>query len=84
MRLSLPARLAVAFIRIYQRALSPLLGRRCRFHPTCSAYALQAIQTMGFWKGGFRAVWRILRCNPFNRGGYDPVVPEDDPSETRE
>jgi len=84
MRLSLPAKVAIAFIRAYQRVLSPLLGRRCRFHPTCSAYAVEAIRTKGFWRGLLRALWRILRCNPFNRGGYDPVVPDEDLTRTRE
>ena len=80
----MPARVAIVFIRLYQRALSPFLGRRCRFYPTCSAYAVEAIKTMGFWRGGVRALWRILRCNPFNRGGYGPVLPDNDEGETRE
>jgi len=83
MKPSLPARAAIALVRAYQRVLSPLLGRRCRFHPTCSAYAIEALRTCGFVKGGLRALWRILRCNPFNPGGYDPVVPDEDRGETR-
>jgi putative membrane protein insertion efficiency factor len=84
MKPSLPARAAIVFVRAYQRVLSPLLGRRCRFHPTCSAYAVEALRTYGFLKGGLRALWRILRCNPFNPGGYDPLLPDKDQSETRE
>ena len=67
------ARLAVALIRVYQRLLSPLLGRRCRYHPSCSAYAVQALQSYGILRGAVLAAWRLLRCNPFSRGGYDPV-----------
>jgi len=62
-------------IRFYQIFLSPLKGRRtCRFYPTCSEYALQAIRKYGVIKGGIKAVWRLLRCNPFNPGGYDPLT----------
>ena len=67
------ARAAAALVRIYQRLLSPLLGPRCRYHPSCSAYALQAIQAYGILRGAVLAGWRILRCNPFSHGGYDPV-----------
>ena len=63
-------------IRFYRRFLSPLRPPCCRFIPTCSAYAVTAIQRYGALKGGAMAVWRILRCNPFSKGGYDPV-PED-------
>ena len=61
------------FIRGYQKYLSPLKPRTCRYYPTCSEYAYQSIQTLGIFKGFFYAVLRILRCNPFSRGGYDPV-----------
>ena len=84
MKLSLPARAAIALIRGYQRVLSPLLGKRCRFHPTCSVYAVEAIQVKGFWRGILKVLWRILRCNPLNRGGYDPVVPENDQAGTQD
>jgi hypothetical protein len=62
-----------ALIRLYQRRISPLLPRRCRYHPTCSAYAVQAIESFGILRGCVLAVWRILRCNPFSHGGHDPV-----------
>jgi uncharacterized protein len=68
------SRLAVALVRVYQRLLSPLLGRRCRYHPSCSAYAVQAIQAYGILRGSVLAGWRLLRCNPFSHGGYDPVA----------
>jgi uncharacterized protein len=71
MRLS--TRIALAPIRFYQRALSPALPRRCRYHPTCSAYAVQAIERYGILRGAVLAGWRLLRCNPFSHGGYDPV-----------
>ena len=72
-RPSLPARLAIGCIRVYQRILSRLLGQRCRFYPTCSCYAIEAIAKKGIIKGGAMTCWRILRCNPFTAGGYDPV-----------
>ncbi|WP_155311540.1 membrane protein insertion efficiency factor YidD [Desulfosarcina ovata] len=66
-------KLILFFIRAYQIAVSPFLGRNCRFIPTCSEYAYQAVQTRGTIKGGFLAIKRILRCHPFHPGGYDPV-----------
>ena len=60
-------------IRFYQAAVSPLFPPRCRFIPTCSQYALEAIEKYGACKGGWLAFKRILRCNPFHKGGYDPV-----------
>jgi uncharacterized protein len=66
-------RLALAPVRAYQRFLSPGLPRRCKYHPTCSAYAVQAIETYGILRGAVLAAWRVLRCNPFSHGGYDPV-----------
>jgi putative membrane protein insertion efficiency factor len=66
-------RLMVACIHYYQRHISPQMGSQCRFLPTCSQYAIEAIERYGPLKGGLMAVWRILRCNPFSRGGYDPV-----------
>jgi len=71
-------RLAVGLIHLYQRLLSPLLPPACKFHPTCSNYAVEALRTHGFARGGALATWRILRCNPFSRGGYDPVPPRRD------
>lgn len=61
-------------IRIYQKFISPALPSRCRFRPTCSQYALEAIEKYGALRGGWLAIWRLLRCNPFNKGDfYDPV-----------
>ncbi len=68
------ARAAVGAVRVYQKVLSPLLGPRCRYHPSCSAYAVQAIQAYGILRGGLLAGWRLLRCNPFSHGGHDPVA----------
>ena len=67
-------KLLLAMIRFYQRAISPWFPARCRFRPTCSAYALEAIQKHGAWKGGRLAVKRFCRCHPFSkRDPYDPV-----------
>ncbi len=60
-------------IRGYQNWVSPMLPSACRFQPTCSEYGYQAIAKYGIIRGGAMAVWRVLRCNPFNKGGYDPV-----------
>ena len=65
--------LLTAPIRAYQLVLSPLLGPRCRFHPSCSHYALEAIERHGAARGGWLALKRIARCHPLNPGGYDPV-----------
>lgn len=65
-------RLVLAPIRFYQLGISPLLGPRCRFTPTCSQYAIEAIGKYGILRGGLRAVARVLRCHPWNPGGYDP------------
>jgi putative membrane protein insertion efficiency factor len=60
-------------IRGYQLAISPMLGPRCRFHPSCSCYAHTAIERFGAWRGVWMGVRRLLRCHPFAEGGYDPV-----------
>lgn len=65
--------LAVAPIRLYQRLVSPALGPHCRYYPSCSEYAVQAIRTFGILRGLILAAWRLLRCNPFSDGGFDPV-----------
>jgi putative membrane protein insertion efficiency factor len=65
--------IALGLIRFYQKMISPLLPSACRFHPTCSHYGYEAIARYGVWKGGWMAVKRIGRCNPFHPGGYDPV-----------
>ena len=67
------ARLLVGFIGVYQRFVSPLFGPRCRFHPTCSAYAAEALTRHGAGKGAWLAAKRIARCHPWNAGGIDPV-----------
>jgi uncharacterized protein len=63
----------VAPIRFYQRFISPGLPRRCKYHPTCSEYAVQAIRNYGVLRGLVLAAWRLLRCNPWSYGGHDPV-----------
>lgn len=67
------SRLALCLIRFYQRRISPLMGPHCRYSPTCSQYALEAIQTYGLLGGGWLGFKRILRCHPCSRGGFDPV-----------
>ena len=71
--MGLTAKIMLGLIRFYQYAVSPLIPPRCRYTPTCSQYALEAIEKYGAWKGGKLALFRILRCNPFSKGGYDPV-----------
>jgi putative membrane protein insertion efficiency factor len=66
-------RLLLALIGAYQRWLSPALPRRCRYEPTCSAYAAQSVRRFGATRGVLLAFWRLLRCNPFSHGGFDPV-----------
>ncbi len=73
--MSLLRRIAVAPIRFYQRFLSPLKPPTCRFTPSCSSYAIEAVQTHGLLRGFALATWRILRCQPFCKGGHDPVPP---------
>jgi len=70
---ALARRAAVAPILAYQRLVSPLLGRRCKYEPTCSRYAVEAIRELGVARGLVLAAWRLLRCNPWSHGGYDPV-----------
>ena len=65
----------IAFIRVYQYAISPMLGQRCKYYPSCSNYAVAALREHGAVRGVGLASWRILRCNPFSNGGYDPVPP---------
>lgn len=67
-------KILIGLVKIYQKYLSPLKGHStCIYFPTCSQYAVEAIEKYGALKGGLLAVWRILRCNPFSKGGYDPV-----------
>lgn len=63
----------IGLIRLYQKFISPLFPASCRFTPTCSQYALEAFKKYGAVKGLILTVWRLLRCNPFSKGGYDPV-----------
>jgi putative membrane protein insertion efficiency factor len=65
--------LAILPIRAYQLLLSPMVGERCRYYPSCSEYAAQAISQYGILRGLVLAGWRLLRCNPLSRGGFDPV-----------
>lgn len=74
------SRLLVRLIRSYQRWLSPLLGNQCRFSPTCSEYSAQALQTHGTFRGLRLTFWRLLRCQPFAKGGFDEVPPRCQPS----
>ena len=66
-------KILIRLIRLYQRYISPVKYTRCPYFPTCSCYGLEAVEKYGAVRGGALAVWRILRCNPFSRGGYDPV-----------
>ncbi|HEV2975881.1 MAG TPA: membrane protein insertion efficiency factor YidD [Solirubrobacteraceae bacterium] len=64
---------AIAPITVYQRLISPAIPRRCKYEPTCSRYAVDAIREFGILRGAVLAAWRLLRCNPWSYGGYDPV-----------
>jgi uncharacterized protein len=66
----------LALVRTYQRFISPLFPPRCKYYPTCSSYAVEAIRVHGPWRGMALAVWRLLRCNPLSDGGLDPVPPK--------
>lgn len=72
--MSAVGRALAAPITLYQRLISPLLPRRCKYEPTCSAYAVEAIRAHGPLRGVVLAAWRLLRCNPFSHGGHDPVA----------
>ncbi|MEA5579853.1 membrane protein insertion efficiency factor YidD [Nodularia harveyana UHCC-0300] len=65
--------LFISLIKGYRMFISPMFPPSCRFQPTCSMYAIEAIERFGVWRGGWMATWRILRCHPFHPGGYDPV-----------
>jgi putative membrane protein insertion efficiency factor len=71
--MSAGARVAAGLLRFYKTAISPLLPRACRYEPTCSVYAREAIERYGFWRGSRLAVARLARCHPFRPGGFDPV-----------
>ncbi|GAB2514148.1 membrane protein insertion efficiency factor YidD [Lysobacter humi (ex Lee et al. 2017)] len=68
-------RALIVLLRGYKRFISPLLGQRCRFHPTCSVYAMEAIERHGAMRGTWLTAGRLLRCQPFHPGGHDPVPP---------
>jgi len=70
--LAAPRWILIGLVRFYQRALSPLLGKNCRFQPTCSQYMIGAIEKYGAIRGLLKGTWRILKCHPFSKGGYDP------------
>lgn len=63
----------IGLLKVYRYGISPYLGRNCKFHPSCSVYAIEALQKHGLLRGLRLAVWRVLRCNPWSAGGYDPV-----------
>ena len=63
----------ICLIKFYKKCISPYTSPCCKYIPTCSQYALEAIERFGAFKGGFLSLWRILRCNPFSKGGFDPV-----------
>ena len=65
----------IALIRVYQVCVSPLIPPRCKYYPSCSQYAIEAIRVHGAWRGMGLAIWRLLRCNPLSDGGLDPVPP---------
>ncbi len=66
-------KLLIGAIRLYRKTLSPLIGQQCRFEPSCSHYGEEAIEKHGALRGSLLTVWRILRCGPWSKGGYDPV-----------
>lgn len=72
---AVPGAILVALIKVYQYTLSPMLGQRCKYYPSCSNYAIGAIREHGALRGAGLAAWRLLRCNPFSDGGFDPVPP---------
>ena len=71
--MSLLRTVALFPVRAYRRLVSPLLPQRCKYHPSCSAYAVEAVRSYGLMRGAVLAGWRLLRCNPWSHGGYDPV-----------
>ncbi|MGV6806371.1 MAG: membrane protein insertion efficiency factor YidD [bacterium] len=73
------AKLALGFISVYQILISPILGSRCRFYPSCSHYGRESIRQFGLIKGGYLTLRRIIKCHPFHPGGYDPVPGEPQP-----
>lgn len=78
-RAGIVAAVLIGLVRVYQATLSPVFGGQCRFHPTCSVYAIAALREHGAWRGSALTVSRLVRCHPLSKGGYDPVPvkPED-------
>jgi putative membrane protein insertion efficiency factor len=70
----IPLKIMLTLVHAYRYAISPWLGNRCRFYPSCSEYAIETLKKYGIIKGLWRTSWRLLRCHPFNSGGYDPAV----------
>ena len=66
-------KILIAVIKFYKKSISPLSKSKCKYYPTCSSYGLEAIEPHGVLKGGLLTIWRVIRCNPFSKGGYDPV-----------
>ena len=66
-------KILIALIKFYRKYISPMKTTKCPYYPTCSTYGLEAVEKYGAVKGGALALWRIIRCNPFSKGGYDPV-----------
>ncbi len=66
-------KILITMIKFYQKYISPMKRTKCPYYPTCSQYGLEAVEKYGVLKGSVLAIWRILRCNPFSKGGYDPV-----------
>ncbi|MCI8397567.1 MAG: membrane protein insertion efficiency factor YidD [Clostridia bacterium] len=66
-------RIFIGIINVYQKYISPILGKHCRYYPTCSEYTKQAIKKYGIFKGTFYGIKRVMKCNPFSKGGYDPL-----------
>ncbi|MCR4943117.1 MAG: membrane protein insertion efficiency factor YidD [Clostridium sp.] len=66
-------KLVISLIKFYKKNISPMTSRHCKYLPTCSQYAIEAIEKYGVLKGGLMSIWRILKCNPFSKGGFDPV-----------
>jgi putative membrane protein insertion efficiency factor len=71
---TLPERVFIGCVKGYKYLISPLLPPSCRFTPTCSIYTIQAVEKYGVLRGAFKGLWRLLRCHPFSRGGYDPLL----------
>lgn len=72
-KISIVGKGLIFFVRLYQLTLSPYIGKQCKFSPSCSNYFIEAVKQHGAFKGARLGIWRIIRCNPFSKGGFDPV-----------